>query len=254
MLRAEEERFVKLAVRLGVLDEARRAEALRLAAEAGADRHPVPFFLLEHDILTDAEVDRVLEAMVELLDKTVAQADALRRDRQFTQAISKYDSAIRANPNHEESYWGRADAYYARGALAEALQDYDKVVELTNREAEARLARGTVLARLDRLEDALVDLQAAVRGCPGNSSAHFELGSCLHRLGRLELAIEAYSRAIELEPAHVSALNNRAIVHLLRRDVEAAKADWETCLILDRRRGTVRHNLRVLLSKAKSQR
>lgn len=251
MLRAEEERFVKLAVRLGVLDEDRRAQALRLAAEAGPDRRPVPFFLLEHAILTDAEVDRVLEAMIELLDKTVAQADALRRDKQFTQAIAKYDAAIRANPNHEESLWGRADSLTRRGAFADALRDYDRLLEVSDRQGPVHLGRGVVLLRLDRLDEALADLDAAVRETPESAEAHFERGGCLHRLGRLDAAIAAYSRAIEIEPGHVSALNNRAIVHLLRRDLEAAKADWETCLTLDRKRGTVRHNLRVLLSKAR---
>ena len=89
---------------------------------------------------------------------------------------------------------------------------------------------------------------------PENAAIHFDLGTCHHRDGRLGDAIAGYTAAIERDASHIEAHNNRAIAHLLCRDVAAAQADWQACLAIDRRRGTIRRNLKAVLTRFRSSR
>ncbi|MBI4613313.1 MAG: tetratricopeptide repeat protein [Planctomycetes bacterium] len=254
MLPKEEERFLKLAHRLGVLQGDRLERAAKVAERRSEGKVPLPFTLLREGILSDEEVDRILHAMVELLDQTTAKAAELLKDRQFTKAIGKYDRVIASHPSHEASYWGRAEAYLKKGALLPALADYTTLLEITEKKALAHNRRGVVLARLGKHDEARREQEAALSLDPANAEIHFDLGTCFHILGDRVRAVAEYSRTIEIAPDHLEALNNRAILHLLGRDFEKAQADWKACLAIDRRRSTIRHNLKMLLQRLRPAR
>jgi tetratricopeptide (TPR) repeat protein len=89
-----------------------------------------------------------------------------------------------------------------------------------------RLAAGN-LAGAER------DLILAHRYVDRNAEVHFALGNLAVEQGRTELARRYFSRALELDPRHTRALNNRAVLAMDAGDWNDALASLEPSLSLE---------------------
>jgi tetratricopeptide (TPR) repeat protein len=70
-------------------------------------------------------------------------------------------------------------------------------------------------------------LQGLLARHPQHAQGWFLLGEAERGAGSLEAALAAYSKAIEFEPEHVLARNNRGTIHRLGGRVAEARADFE---------------------------
>jgi len=80
---------------------------------------------------------------------------------------------------------------------------------------------------------ALANYRDAQPSLPNNAEVHYTIGKTLHAMEKNDDAEAAYRRAIELKPAHISALNDYA--NLLRETGrnEQAISMYQTALLLD---------------------
>ena len=254
MLPRDEKRFLSLARRLEFLDQGALKKAVTAAASPERGERSLPTYLVEKGFLTEEQHDRVLRAMVGLIDRTAAQGDELRRDKKMTRALERYDKALDSDPEHEGSLRGRAETLIGLKRLEDAVKGFQALLKVTTRRAEVLHQRGRVLADLERYEEARADLEESIVLDPEKAGVRFDLGTCHHRAGRLDEAIACYTSAIEIDGSHIEAHNNRAIAHLLGRDVVAAQNDWKACLAIDRKRRTIRRNLQAVLARFKGAR
>ncbi len=241
----QEARFLEIAAEHELITEAQAEQALQIAASS-LPRKPVSFVLLELGHLDAPGIDLVLEAMINLVDEMVRESSDMAQNREWTGAIKRLTKAIEISPSKEDPYWRRAESLFERRLYPDALLDYTELLALTDRKGEAYNRRGVVYAKMGRYDDAIEDQLQAIAADDFNAKHHFDLGACYHACKKLEEAIACYTEALARKSNYIEALNNRAIAHLMSRDLPAAQADWEHALSIDRTRNTVRVNLESL--------
>lgn len=126
----------------------------------------------------------------------------------------------------------RARALAGQGRTDEALDLYDAVVRDFPGFARGYADRGTTHAMLRAYEPALRDLDQAMALGLRDGWLLTTYASVLQALRRHDESLRYFELAIELEPNHPFAYNNRAALHLERGDAAAAIADLERCLAL----------------------
>jgi tetratricopeptide (TPR) repeat protein len=78
-------------------------------------------------------------------------------------AIDRFSSAVRYNPNYAEAHMGLADALRRGGRVQDSLKEYAEVVRVNPRSAEARFGYALALVRLHRWREARDWLVEATR-------------------------------------------------------------------------------------------
>jgi DNA-binding response OmpR family regulator len=111
------------------------------------------------------------------------------------------------------------------------------------------LAQGRELFAAGRPAEAAEALAAAVRVDPRSSDAHFQLGRALRATGDGFGAMTSFERAVELKPAHLSALRALAVIYEEKGFRRKAVETLERALASapDDARGAIREELHRLL-------
>ena len=118
--------------------------------------------------------------------------------RKKEKALSAYDTAIRLQPDYAEVYNNRGNIKSGLGSHDAALDHYDKAIYLNPNFAEAYSNRGSTKFRLSMHAAALTDLNEAIR----------------------------------LQPNFMNAYVNRGIVELGLNDIDEARSNLQTALVL----------------------
>jgi Flp pilus assembly protein TadD len=82
-------------------------------------------------------------------------------------------------------------------------------------------------------------------------TAWIGLAASYDRLGRFDLADQAYAAAEKLEGPTVRLLNNEGYSHMLRGDLKAARAKFQSALRLDPNNQTTLNNIKLLNDSTK---
>lgn len=90
--------------------------------------------------------------------------------------------------------------------------------------------------------------QDAVEKSPGDVTAWTGLAASYDRMGRFDLADRAYAAASKLEGETPQLLNNEGYSYMLRGDLKAARAKFESALRLDPNNQTTLNNIKLLNS------
>ena len=90
--------------------------------------------------------------------------------------------------------------------------------------------RGVLFVRLERYDDAIADLREATKTNPDGFQAYSNLSQAFQGLGKLDEALVALDDAVRRAPQTALLYENRARLHLLRKDRPAAARDFEAAL------------------------
>jgi len=93
--------------------------------------------------------------------------------------------------------------------------------------------------------------QDAVEKAPEDVTAWIGLAASYDRLGRFDLADQAYASAAKLEGSTVRLLNNEGYSYMLRGDLKAARAKFQSALKLDPNNQTTLNNIKLLNDSTK---
>lgn len=94
-------------------------------------------------------------------------------------AIERFSSAVRYNPNYAEAHLGLADALRRAGRVPDALKSYTDVVRINPRSAEGRFGYAIGLIRLHRYRDARDWLVDSLRILPDHPDLSMALARVL---------------------------------------------------------------------------
>jgi murein DD-endopeptidase MepM/ murein hydrolase activator NlpD len=128
-----------------------------------------------------------------------SKGDAYRRKGLIKQAIAAFDRAIRIKPDYATAFADRALSYQALGKVDQALQDFDKAITLLPDVAQIYFSRAQVYERKGTLDAALADLDRAVALEPNVARHLAARGRVKARLGRNDLAAADFEAALKLD-------------------------------------------------------
>ena len=160
----------------------------------------------------------------------------------INRALHYFDRALATEPRHAPSYAGIAHAYIALADWYRAPQEVMphartaalRALEIDDACAEAHLSLGVVRYAYEwDFAGAARSYARALDLNPNDSEVHHFYGWYLFSIGQCEKAVAVLRRAQELDPLHVNAHANLAVVFYLAHDFEAALAECEAAIELD---------------------
>ena len=110
------------------------------------------------------------------------------------------------------------------GRFAESVQLLERAVAMAPQDVPARNALALCLQRLDRPAEALVHVETLLKQHPELGFVHANKGNALIALGFLARARASHLRALELEPANISAMASLASIASHRGNHEEARS------------------------------
>lgn len=157
------------------------------------------------------------------------QAEALRKQQQFEEALEKYGLAIAVDDKLLKAFQGRAEVYGLLGMLPEAAADLKRTAELDPAEPAHAVAAAKAFLDLGALDDAQAMGEQALRV----SSRHMDALQTLTRIclasGNLDCAAQHANAAItQKRTTDTHYLHGR--VAFEQRDLLTAEKDFEQVL------------------------
>ena len=111
--------------------------------------------------------------------------------------------------------------------------------------AESMFQHGNTLMLLRQLDMAIEAYSDAIELNPRHANAYNNRGITLNIKGEHNLAIKDYTRVIELKPDHVGAYNNRGIIYVEKGKYDWAIKDYHAAIKLDPELVIVYNNLGI---------
>lgn len=161
------------------------------------------------------------DAVVNLL----AAGNEHLHEGKLTEAIAKYDEALRLNPDDEDTHFNLAIALARAGRNEEAKQHYEEALRILPEYAEVHNNLGNLLMKENEFAEAMAHFEAALKSMPEHASAHNNLGTALGHQGKVNEAIPHFAEAVRLQPNYLQARVNLGNAYLLQGRVEEAMAE-----------------------------
>jgi tetratricopeptide (TPR) repeat protein len=130
----------------------------------------------------------------------VASAGASLDANQLDDAIGKYTTALRMQPNDDSVLGARGWAWHIKGNLDNALADYNAALAVNPRFVQVLANRAALYKQKGDVAQAQADLSDALQLDPNNASVYALRGVVSSDKGDYRSAVDDYSQAIRLIP------------------------------------------------------
>lgn len=154
----------------------------------------------------------------------MAEADVLRLQERWEEAIEAYEALRAEYPDWAEPVAGLGRCYQRRGKLAEAIEAFEQAVRLQSFDGELRLCLAKAYQEAGEPEAAIRQYQRAVKLNPDDLEARFGLGLVYDFDGQLGEARACYEAIIDVDTSFLPAMNNLGSIHVRMGDYSAAEA------------------------------
>ena len=145
-------------------------------------------------------------------------------------AIAAFRSALRVDPNYEETFFNLAQALTAAGRHPEAAEYFARAIGAHPEDVQSRVGLGRSLLALGEPERAEEQFLTALRIDPASAEAHYELGGIAMDRRNFGEARDHYAAAVASKP-DVAVLQTRLGSALLELgDVDAALRAFDAAL------------------------
>ncbi|MBI1961672.1 MAG: tetratricopeptide repeat protein [Parcubacteria group bacterium] len=145
----------------------------------------------------------------------IAEALELVRAGKFTQAESRYLSAIKVDPESTDAYQGLGDAYLGMGELGQALETFEYYTRQWPQEARGFASLAAVLLAQGKLEGAKDHLLHALSIDNEVVEYHMDLADVYLRLNDPEKALSSLQKVQALAPNNPKVLDQLFTVSVL---------------------------------------
>ncbi|MCX3061360.1 tetratricopeptide repeat protein [Streptomyces beihaiensis] len=183
------------------------------------------------DALADYAV--VIEQDPNHAEHYLERGDILRRLGRDEEALADYTRALELSPPFPEIYYNRGDLRLADGDVKGAMEDFSYVIELEPEFLEAYINRAGLHLELGDPDAALRDAETGLRLAPDCAHLHAVVGHVLAEREDHAGAEAAYDRALNADPALVSALCGRATARYETGRRQAALEDLSRAVELE---------------------
>ncbi len=150
-------------------------------------------------------------------------------------ALDAYARAAALNPRLTTAPYRRGRIFMdALERPDDARREFERVLAIDARDEFALVGRARLALLADDLQGALQQCRAAEAVAGHLPDLHFLRGLALAKSDP-DAAIAAYTRVLQLDPAHAAALNNRGNAWSAKKDYPAAVRDFDAALRLQPR-------------------
>lgn len=139
------------------------------------------------------------------------QAAVYTQQKQYDQAIAKYQAALAIRPGAPEALNNLAVMYYEVGRYSDALHTASVIWSSHPELKSAALIAGMSAVRCKRPKDAIAPLNQLLESDAGNRDALLALASAHLELHEFSAAEQVYEKEIEFSPSDTTAWYGRAI-------------------------------------------
>ena len=113
-------------------------------------------------------------------------------------ALEEYKTAVRLNPDDEETLYDFGALLYERSAKESALKEFRAAIRLNQKNSKAHCMAGAILLEEGELDPAIEELTTAIHLDSRYAFAHFSYGMALEAKDELSQALAEYTRALHL--------------------------------------------------------
>jgi len=152
------------------------------------------------------------------------QGNAFMKNKNYTEAIQAYDTAIILEPAYFEAWNGKADALNRNKQFTPALEASDRVLALKRDFIQGWINRGYILYNLGRYDEELIAYETAISLDPASADAWFNKGYSLAGMKRYDEAIAAFDKVQALNPAYPNLAKNKQIAEQYRNATSSFNA------------------------------
>ena len=153
----------------------------------------------------------------------LARGDALLSDGRLDEALSRYRTAVAADPGNPEVHNSLGYGLLSAGLAREAVAPLRTAMQLQPQVAAAHSNLGLALLQAGRSREAQRPLRQAIELRPDYGEAHYNLAHALSAAGESGAAVQALRDALRIEDEWPAALRDLAL--LLATDADAAVRD-----------------------------
>lgn len=132
---------------------------------------------------------------------------ALASQRDYLEAISKFEEAGRVDPTNDQAFYNLAMTHFDMQAYGAAAAAMRQAITADGNVAMYHDKLATILLQLDppNYEQAKAELEKAIQIDPTLFKAHFRLAQVLEAMGEDQAALEAYTQSIRRGPRFIEA-------------------------------------------------
>jgi protein O-mannosyl-transferase len=134
----------------------------------------------------------------------------LTKQGKTTEAIEHYRKAIELKPDRAEFYNNLGNLLTTQGHTAEAAPLFQKALGVDPDNAKVHYDLANTAFAQGQWDEAIEHYQQALKGMPDSVHAHYQLGLALEQRGQTAAAMAQLQTVVELDPLHVTAMNNLA--------------------------------------------
>lgn len=172
------------------------------------------------------------DANPDLTVKLVAEGNELLQQGNYSEALSRYDQALRIDPADEDLHYNLGIALAKLGKIDEAKKQYEEALRIFPDYVEVHNNLGNLLMNEKKLAEAIEHFQQAIRIMPENASAHNNLGTALGRQGKVNEAVPEFAQAVKLKAAYLEARVNLANAYIVQGQLDEAITELTEALRL----------------------
>jgi tetratricopeptide (TPR) repeat protein len=165
----------------------------------------------------------------------------------LTQAVRRYSSVLRAQPDHADALHLLGVALHQQGDHRQAAECIGRAVTLNRGNATYHTNLGEAHRALGNLEGAAECCRMALRLQPRSPEAANNLGLVLLAQGKTEEAILQFRETLRIKPDYGMASNNLGNALRLRGDLDAALAHFRRAVEIEPNLAEAHSNLGQLL-------
>jgi len=167
-----------------------------------------------------AHYERAIELAPEFAEARIGYGQLLRSLNRLDESVAQLQVAVKLAPNSARARCQLGIALRVSGRTAEAIEELTEAARLDPNLIQARYFLGDALADSDRREEAIGHLQAVAALSPQPGAELFNyLGVLYAQTERLPEAVACFRRALAIEPGHVRARDNLAMVESRLREL-----------------------------------
>jgi tetratricopeptide (TPR) repeat protein len=182
-------------------------------------------------------------------------ATKMNVEKDYTGAITDYNTTIRLLPDFPESYINRGFCREQLNDFPGAVSDYGTAARLKPGWYEPHVNLAAVKRKMGQVQEAIREYDTALTLSPGFYQGYNERGSLRMEIKDYRAALEDFNQSLRLNEKYPEAFFNRGLLESAMQDYNAAMEDYNRTILLNKKyveawvnRGVLKYQLQDYLS------